>query len=311
MSTIQVVSNGQMRAQSVSIQVSDRTRCNGKCMFCISRVTPHASEGCATKLCNLNRCKVGLNFARYIGATHTILTSQADPTQENPDYLCELTKTAKEYTPFVDMHTNGLILQKEGNNLLQRLTDAGLTMVTFSIASFDADVDKALMGVAQNAPKLIRLANSMELLVRCSLVVCKSGVHDFNGIMDYIKAAGELGAHMVVIREIWTPQTYNDSNKEVADWNIENKIDLAGMEATFKTVASNRNNEFGVSERDPLPWGTPVFAVGGIFSDKTHGVNVTFARCGEATRGPVIKSLIHKYNGHGYRNWDHNGDILY
>ena len=68
---------------------------------------------------------------------------------------------------------------------------------------------------------------------------------------------------------------------------------------------------YGLKQKTPLPWGTPVFVVGGTFNDTQHGVNVTFARCDEATVGSVLKSIVHKPNGHGYRNWDHNGDILY
>jgi hypothetical protein len=65
-----------------------------------------------------------------------------------------------------------------------------------------------------------------------------------------------------------------------------------------------------LSERDPLPWGQRVYAVSG-FKNRDYGVNLTFAKCDEATKGSLIKSIVHRPDGHGYRNWDSNGDILY
>jgi len=129
--------------------------------------------------------------------------------------------------------------------------------------------------------------------------------------MEYIRQAGNLGAHMVVVREVWVPDVYGDYNREVYKWNRRNRIPIEPIQAQFIKTAKRKKNTHGLQLRDPLPWGTPVMAVGGIFDDQQHGVNVTFALCDEATKGSVMKSIVHKPDGHGYRNWDHNGDILY
>jgi hypothetical protein len=142
------------------------------------------------------------------------------------------------------------------------------------------------------------------------LVVNKQGTADFKGVMGYVKQAGELGAQMVVVREVWVPEVYGDYNPDVYNWNLQNAVDIGPIQDQFIETAVD-HNEFGLRQLDPLPWGTPVFVVEGIFSDREHGVNVTFAKCEEGTRGTVIKSIVHKPNGHGYRNWDFNGDILY
>lgn len=309
-----IVSTGQQRAQSISIQVSSREKCNAGCQACISRTTPGTTlrDIENLRLCEEKRLRVGLGYARHLGATHAIMTGKADPTQEDADYLAALVKTAREYIPLVDMHTNGFLLQlkKAKRNLLPVLVDAGLTMITFSISSFDPDVNFRFMKIRQRPAELIRAARDLGLLVRCSLLVHKEGVEDLNDIMNYIKVAGDLGVQMVVIREVWVPDAYGRCNKKVYDWNLKNKIPVGQFESKFRRIAQS-TNQYGLQERDPLPWGTPVFVVGGIFNDPEHGVNVTFARCDEANSGPVMKSVVHKPNGHGYRNWDHNGDILY
>jgi MoaA/NifB/PqqE/SkfB family radical SAM enzyme len=209
------------------------------------------------------------------------------------------------------MHTNGLLLQRGSkSNLLEHLVDAGLTMVTFSIASFDKDMNGELMGVPQNPELLIKQALDLGLLVRCSLVVNKYSAPDTKSIMDYIYRAGNLGVHMIVIREVWIPENIEGVN-EVLFWNRTNKIEISPIQREFIDIASNGYNPSNLQLRDPLPWGTPVFTIDGRFQDPDHGVNITFARCDEASTGQIFKSIVHKPNGHGYRNWDSNGDILY
>ena len=291
--------SGQMRAQSISIQVSTRERCNAGCLFCISRTTPGTKpqEGIRDiHVCDTRRLRIGLNYARQLGATHAVLTSRADPTQEDADYMRGLVSTCREYLPLVDMHTNGFLLlpDKPKHRILHDLIDDGLTMITFSIASFDPDVNRSLMIIREGAQRLIETVRDLGLLVRCSLVVNRNGVQNFDGVMDYIRKAGELGAHMVVVREVWVPPVYGEFHRDVYDWNGENWIDIKPIQDTFEEVASQSDNVYGLRELNPLPWGTPVFVVGGVFSDQQHGVNVTFARCEEATIGSVLKSIVHR-----------------
>ncbi|MCX6744877.1 MAG: hypothetical protein NTX82_05115 [Candidatus Parcubacteria bacterium] len=264
------------------------------------------------KVCDFDRLKIGLNYARCLGATHAILTGRADPLQEPTEELCNLLQLCREYLPLTDMHTNGLLLHPEFNrgDDLAELKRAGLTMITFSLASFDEQQNYELMHIKKSAADLIKKAVDMELMVRCSLVVNAQGVSDVAGVIDYCRQAGELGAHSVVIREVWVPEIYGQCNQEVYNWNLANKIDIKPIQARFIEICQKKN-DFGLCQLDPLPWGTPVFGMAGVFTNQDHGVNITFACCDEGTTGTVIKSIVHKPNGHGYRNWDHGGHILY
>jgi len=317
--------HGQMRAQSFSIQVSSRTRCNAGCKFCISRTTPNIeqSEDVKIKLCDFKRLEVGLNYAKYLGATHAILTGKADPTQEDREYLCRMVDLCRKYLPLVDFHTNGVLLHpgSKKHTLLEDLVACGLTMITFSIADFNEVMNHELMGIKKSAAELIPIARDLGLMVRCSLVTNTMAVSSLEGVMAYVKKAGELGAHSVVVREVWIPASFEGKNEEVFTWNQKARVDIKRIQDEFDWFARNPEKDSmihktaklyqGIYVRDPLPWGTPVFVVENVFDDPDHGVNVTFARCDEATTGTVMKSIVHKPNGHGYRNWDSNGDILY
>lgn len=308
--------SGQMRAQSFSIQVSTRERCNGGCLFCISRTTPGTTvpeDPKDIQLCDFDRLRVGLNYARVLGATHSILTSRADPTQEENEYLIRLVALSREYLPLVDMHTNGFLLLpgRPKQSLLGELVQAGLTHLTLSIASDQDDINRQLMFLKESGKYVIGAALNHGILVRVSLVINKSGIADVPGIMRYIQELGDRGVHMVVVREVWIPEVYGVYNHEVYEWNLANWVNIGPLQDEFQSIAADQGNAYGLRLLDPLPWGTPVFVVGGKFRDTQHGVNVTFARCDEATTGTVMKSIVHKPNGHGYRNWAHNGDILY
>ncbi|OGL98295.1 hypothetical protein A2318_00520 [Candidatus Uhrbacteria bacterium RIFOXYB2_FULL_45_11] len=305
--------SGQMRAQSISIQLSTRERCTAGCKFCISRTTPgtEIEDERAKDECKMDRLHVGLGFAKQTGATHAILTGRADPSQEREEYLIDVIKTARQYLPLVDMHTNGFLFQDgmPKAHVLPKLVEAGLTMITLSIASHDFEQNRDLMLIKKSPADLIQKCRSLGLMVRASLVINKSGVQDTAGILEYIRVLGNLGVQQVVIREVWRPESVGRATQEVVDWNTKNWIDIAPLQKEFTKFGKKKLH--GIRIGNPLPWGTPVFLVGGIFDEKSHGVNVTFARCEEANGGSVIKSVVHKPDGHGYRNWDHNGDILY
>ncbi len=302
-----------MRAQSISIQLSTRTRCSAGCMFCISRTTPGTpvENPKEVQLCNLDRLDVGLMYAERLGATHAILTGRADPSQEDPDYLELIIRMCKNRGFLVDMHTNGYLFQANlgKQNLLARLVKAGLTMITLSIASHKANANQDLMHIKHSPIYLIKQCRELGLMVRASLIINKSGVKDIPEILEYIRVLGNLGVQMIVLREVWIPKTHGVVNKDVWEWNMANKIDIGPLEDKFSKLG--KEEQYGISLGNPLPWGTPVFLIGGIFDEPTHGVNVTFARCEEANVGTVIKSIVHMPDGHGYRNWNHKGDILY
>jgi len=308
------MSDGIQRALSISCQVSDRTICNRRCKYCIAGLTPGNKTRIPEdelRFCSMKRWRVGLQFAERLRATHAILTGKAEPTQEDAGYLCKLVREARKRVPCVDMHTNFVLLQKgkKQAGLLGDLDEAGLTMLTLSLASFDHKVNKEIMGGDQDVDWLIEEALLLELQVRCSLVVNKQGAADNDGVLDYIMEAGRRGAHSVVVREVWIPDTYGKSNEKVFAWNKANFVAINPLEDGFQAAAKLR--DINVRRLPDLPWGTKVFGVGGGMLGSAHEVNVTFAICDQPTVGGVLKSIVHTPEGHGYPSWDGRGGILY
>lgn len=302
--------NGQLLAQSLSIQVSNRVKCNAGCKFCISRITPSTPQWEENYL-DFGRLDIGFRYAQHLRASHIILTGKAEPSQENLAYLGTILERGRHYIPLADIHTNGVIFTAQEMSSqfkpLEHLRKCGLTMMTLSLAHDDTDKNAELMGIGVDTKPLISIAAKYGLCVRCSVVLAKSGIATFSDLMRYVKVVGALGAHMVVIRELWCPQDYAKKNAEVFEWNKENFVSALDMQKEF---CGQTGWYGGLYEREPLPWGTKVFTLDGEWEDPEHAVNITFARC-EENSAPVLKSIVHKPNGHGYRNWDSNGEILY
>lgn len=322
-----IVSTGQLRAQSISLQVSDRVLCNGSCKCCISRTTPNTSGKNEDK--GLRRIKEkdlekGLDYAKRLGATHAILTGKAEPTQEPKDYIYGLIHACRNRGFLVDMHTNGYLI-KDGHYTLYTLKELkkrGLTMITFSVFSHNPIVHKEITGLDVDFEELLREANQLGLLVRVSLVLTKSGIGTHLEALDFIKWMGNLGVHMVVIRELWIPtpamfiKNRSMSDTDVYEWNVDNLVKSYEVSNSFDDLAKLRYKDiawekYPIHELAPLPWGAKVYAMEGCFEDPEHGVNITFSHCEENDKGPVMKSIVQKPNGHGYRNWDFNANILY
>ena len=184
------------------------------------------------------------------------------------------------------------------------LVDYGLTMATFSIAHHDAAINSDLMEMRSDYDpwKQVRKARELGLLVRCSLVLCKSGVNSIDELMAYIHKAKEAGAHQLVVRELWLPDNTSAMNSGVIVWNRDNKILLDKLHDDVAAEAQHDDNPRIKLVRH-LPWGTPVYEI--------EGMNVTFARCEESYNGGTLKSLVHRVDGHGYMDWDHDGSSLY
>lgn len=299
-----------LQALSMSIMLSTNTRCNGGCKSCISRTTPNcvSADSKTIQTCDFDRLKVGWGYAQHLRATHAILTGKADPLQEDADYLREVIAGSRKYMPLVDIHTNGFGFGRKQS--VRSLQKSGLTNITFSIASFYQEDNAEFMGIKELPLQAIAEAVALKMYVRCSLLLTAETIYDFHGIMDYIMTAGEMGVNAVVIREIWRPDRMLGESNEVYEYNRANFVSIGEPEKAFD-LASQSHNMYGISKRKPLPWGQPVFTVSGVFKNSDHGVNVTFARCNEGETGSIIKSIVHKPDGHGYSAWDDPGTILY
>lgn len=266
------------RVQSVSVIPTTRIGCNADCRYCVARMTVgnvESAEGLVWV--PMNRMRALLDYGRQGGAMTVVLTSKAEPTldlKDDPSAFLNRMMICRERLPQVDLHTNGVLLQKEPH-WLKELVDAGLNMVTLSVASFDPSINGQLMGVGIDYERLIGCMNDVGVCVRVSTVCTSLNVPDGEVARQHVQAAKKLGADMVVFRECWRPSLLTDKGGHVADWIAEHYV---SSDRVKKALAADPD----VREVRTLPWGATVYDV--------DAVNVTFALCDEKFTG-VYKSL--------------------
>jgi len=250
------------------------------------------------------RMRALLDYGRQGGAMTVVLTSKAEPTldlKHDPSAFLDRVMLCRDHLPQVDLHTNGVLLQKEPD-WLKMLVAAGLNMITLSVASFDPSVNTQLMGLGIDYERLIGRMNEVGVCVRVSTVCTSANIPDGEAARQHVQAAKRLGADMVVLRECWRPSRFSDKGRAVADWIAAHYVSSASVQ---KTLAADPD----VREVRTLPWGATVYDV--------DGVNVTFALCDEKFTG-VYKSLqlvpkAYPNDSVGWRirgSWGMEGDTI-
>lgn len=313
-----LVSTGQTRVQSVSICPTNRKYCNGKCKSCIARMTPgdmKAKPEWAPK----NRVIDTLDYGKQAGAMTAIMTSKSEPLldyKDSPSAFESMVYEARKRLPQVDMHTNAVLLARHPE-WLESLADAGLNMLTISLASFDTQTNRAFMGNWCKPFQVIQQANRLGIYVRMSVLLTKETVGDMAQFAEYVKAAREAGADAIVARELWKPnisEALTDDAREVYEWVDANRVDMAGFMQQFESAmqGEGEKGDYGLRIKylRPLPWGMPIYSA--------DDINLIFARCDEKAVDGVYKSIQlvpreYPSGQVGWRiqgSWGDKGDVL-
>jgi molybdenum cofactor biosynthesis enzyme MoaA len=266
---------------SMSIVIGDavRSRCNGRCPFCISRLSNalgiHA-DSIDKNLINwdtvMPKFRAACRFAKTAGVTNILLTGRGEPTlykHEIDRYLMEL---APYEFPFIELQTNGINLRnafnvrKIGFTDLDRLSmwrDKGLTHIAVSIAHWDMERNNEIYR-AKEAVDLEDLFGELDRFgfsVRTCLVLMKDyvdSIRDFDGVVGLCKAYGAKQLRIASLGKTSDPES-----SAVAQW-IDNHLPEHAEDII------NHVSENGHYLRT-LPHGAPIFDY--------HGLSVCIADC--------------------------------
>ena len=96
-----------MKIQTMSVVVGTTAR-NAKCPFCVSKTTPDANLPTDVNWRNFEKA---CRLAQIGGATTMLLTGKGEPTLY-PDLITEYIKVAKDYFPFIELQTNGMLIKE-------------------------------------------------------------------------------------------------------------------------------------------------------------------------------------------------------
>ena len=297
-----------MNVQSISI-VPEVAGCNQRCKFCIARMTPKPEINDFNQKEYLRKLEGALMWAKAGGAQTAIITSKGETLLSDEKYLIEVTKLSKRYFGQIDLHTNGALLTEE---MAKNFYENGLTNITLSVPSLNR---RELIEITEkfvDYRKIIKFCREIGLVTRLSCIVNKSGVKDFNSMLDYIRQAKSAGARQIVFRELWIPKESEQTNLEVYEWSKKNIISLVKFRDFIKSLEAEEKARYIFT----LPWGEEVFDIDGMnitcatCTVNYYNVNCTSESCDRNDSIDTIKSVVFLSDGHLYSTWEFEGSII-
>lgn len=293
-----------MKFHMLSIVIGD-SACIANCPFCVSGETP------CKKNINLpefeekhwKRFSVATKLADRSGVDTVMFTSRGETTLY-PEEITQYMNILKgEKFPFIELQTNGLMLDKRWNEYEAYLIDwfnKGMTTITISTVSEQRSINAEIY--TPNDINYIDMESLAEKLhnigfsVRLTCVMCKDWMDTPDKVQSYLDYAKEIGAEQVTMRPL---------NDEYRRESAQNWINKHKMTDKQKMAIWNYLNTKGTALLE-LP------RVGTVFD--VHGQNVMFSKpLTKYTRDTDPengRNLIFFRDGHIRYEWEMDGGIL-
>ena len=276
--------------------------CIANCPFCVSGETPNKEN---LKSCEINwrNLKIAANLANRSNVDTVMLTSRGEPLLF-PDQITDYLRHLKEFNfPFIELQTNGILLQKDKEKYEEYLKlwyEEGLTTITISVVSHRHELNKKnyLQDKTDyiDLPKLIEYLHELKYCVRLTCVCCKNIMDNSKEVSEFIKFAKDNKVEQVTLRPV------NDEyRRESAHlWILDNKL-----------TDDNKNDIRNYLEKK----GTKLLElerIGTIYD--VDGQNVLFSlpltKYTRDTNPENLRNLIFFQDGHIRYEWEMEGGIL-
>lgn len=158
--------------------------CNARCVMCVGRGSNWPG--------NLDKEELP-GLALFLDKTAGIECCSVSGINTDPllyPYLDKLAYILRERFPRVTLHTNGLLLAERHN------VANFFTKITVSLASFDDDVNRAVMGVSNG--KILDGIRKAAVPVKLSGILTEKTI---GFVEHYLEGVGKMGIKQVVFRQ--------------------------------------------------------------------------------------------------------------
>jgi len=296
------------KVQTFSLIAGSRA-CDGRCPFCISKMTPN--QGMNTKADNIdwNRFKRASQYATD-GKTETaMITGKGEPVLF-PDhisgYLNGLLEAGEKLgykIPVKELQTNGIaIADGKVDNLLHLWRAGGLQTIAVSIVHFDPEENRKIYLPYRdryiNLPGLIDKLHSADYTVRLACVLFKGGIDSAEKVKKLVEFAKDNQVEQLTIRPVNKPGESQDG--DVAKWVEEHSLEQGQLQKIDTYLREN-----GVIVKE-FPFGGTVYSIHSIGSQ-----NVCFTSClTKDEPRKYLRQLIYYPNGRIALDWTEKGEGL-
>lgn len=289
-----------MRFKLFSVVVGTEA-CIASCPFCVSGEIPN-NENMVCPDINVRNLRIAANLANRSGIDTVMLTSRGEPTlfpKQITKYLQELKKFN---FPFIELQTNGILLEKnfeEYKKYLEEWYDLGLTTITISTVSNKYDINKnnyTPNGTYIDLTSLINHLHFIGFSLRLTCVCCKDMMDNIESVKEYINFAKQNKVEQVTLRPV------NDEyrRQSAQDWINKNKLSDEVKEI-FKNFLDMEGTKLLELDR-----------IGTVYD--LYGQNVCLSvpltKYTRDTDPENCRQLIYFPDGHIKYEWEMDGGIL-
>lgn len=233
--------------------------CQASCKFCFSESSISFDQ--KRNVVDIENLKKICIEAKNKGAERFVITGGGEPTLIKYETLLETIKTASKYFNKIVLISNGLFLSEENEEIaiskVNKLIDAGLTVLSLSYHHYDKDKNTNIMGKEINTNWLLEIFNKNKIHEKITLrLICvlqKEGVNNYNEIHNYIKYAIDKNIHQVCFKELYVSSTEESmyAGQKENKYSEDNQIPLSILISYLDEKAIK------ITE---LPWGSPVYS---------------------------------------------------
>lgn len=282
--------------------VTGTEACIAHCPFCVSR-EDFVGEYKHAPAVNWRNFNIACELANRSNIDTVMLTSRGEPLLF-PEQLTMYLQELRQYRfPFIELQTNGILLDNPDMDWKQRLKtwyELGLTTVTLSVVSDDYEKNKNhyLNGNGQymSIPSVVELLHRVGLSVRLTCVLCEGIASTPEEVAKFIEFAKSLQVEQVTLR----PVNMEYRRESAGNW-IKDRL----LSDTDKTLIRNYLEDTGTKLLE-------LDRIGTIYDVKGQNVmfSVPLTKYTRDCDPENLRNLIFFPDGHIRYEWEMEGGIL-
>ncbi len=275
--------------------------CNAVCPYCVSKMTPKAKLD--PDHVNWRNYRIACRMALQAKVNTALLTGKGEPTLY-PDLVQRyVDESWKAGFALVELQTNGILFidqHQEYDEHLKRWYDAGLTVLSLSIAHYDISKNADLLTPKREKPydfwALIDRLQELGYTIRISCTMCRGYMDSGEEVEKLADVCRQHGKIQLTVRSVSRPA--KSGSTKVAEWVDTHRIE--GVEATV----SRYLQEHGAVSMFELAHGAVIY--------DWNGQNICVNNCLTASPNPnEIRQLIYYPDGTLSWDWARKGAVLF
>ena len=276
------------------------TECIASCPFCVSCTPMQAKRD--NRSVNTRNFGIALKYADKCGVDTIVFTSRGEPLLY-PEQITEYMKYISHSNaniPFIELQTNGLLIQKNKNLLsyLEQWYHLGMTHIALSVISEKDEINYLNYNIKSNLSETVEILHNIGFSVRLVSIMCKGDFYmdTIEKVRSFINYAKEHNVEQVTLR----PVNEEFRRQSTHDW----------VEAHKFTDEDKRQFMDYLEKEGAVLMQLP--RIGKIYD--INGQNVMFSYpLNLNTRnadGETARQLIYFPDGHIRYEWEKEGGIL-